>query len=103
MSRERLLGALHMSEVKADTLVRNRVSSDGVVLKRTVAHFAGEEVPAPVREFNEHQAGGLDQLFYINQVASLIEAGAVDWDRPKVVEGLRHLHSLLETALVSTA
>ena len=68
-----------------------------IILKRTTAHLAGEELTAAQAEYNEH-AGGPPASFFINQVIMLLESGSVDWDNEKVLNGLRRLRDLLDKA-----
>lgn len=101
ISRERIATALHITRERVDELLLTRFSGDGEVLKRTTVHFAGRQMTPAQVEYNRGPAGGMDQLFYINQVVSLIEADAVDWSRDRVVAAMKRLHGQLEAKLVS--
>jgi hypothetical protein len=69
-----------------------------IVLKRTTAHLAGEELTEEQFAYNR-QAGGMQPTFYINQIVSMLEADAVDWEDEKVVRGLKRLRELLDKVL----
>jgi len=69
-----------------------------IVLKRTTAHLAGEELTEEQFAYNR-QAGGMQPTFYINQVIAMLEAEAVDWEDEKAVRGLKRLRELLDKAL----
>jgi len=66
------------------------VSASKDVLKRTVAHFAGQEMTEDQRDY-ARRAGGLDQAFYINQVVALIESNSLDMSRKNVRASLEKL------------
>jgi len=95
LSIDNLADALHITRDRADNLVLTRVSATGQVLKRTMAHFAGAPLSDTQGTFNRGKAGGMDQLFYINQVKAILETDSVDWSRQNVIDGLSELHSLL--------
>ena len=101
LSRDVLSGALHITKDRIEKLLLSRITASGDVVKQTMAHFAGREMTSAQRDFNRNRAGGLDQLFYINQVVALLETNSIDWDRDKVVAGLRHLGGLLEKELAA--
>lgn len=95
--------ALHITVERAEKLLVERVAATGEVLKRTMHHLAGKSVTAAQRAFNRDRAGGLDQLFYINQVIALLETDSMDWSRDNVVAGLRRLHEMLGAKMVSAS
>lgn len=72
--------------------------SNPIVLKRTTAHLAGEELTEEQVAYNQ-KAGGMPATFFINQLIAMVEAEAVDWDNEKVVQGFKKLRDLLDTAL----
>jgi hypothetical protein len=96
---DRIAGALHITGDRISELIAERCTADSVVLKRTIEHFAGKQVSEKQRDFIP-RAGGMDQLFYINQVIALLETNSIDWSREKVKEGLTRLHKLLSEHLV---
>jgi hypothetical protein len=71
-------------------------------IKATAAHLAQEQLTARQVTGNE-QAGGMRSLFYVNQVANLLENDLVDWQNPRLVEGLRCLARLLDEVLAAHA
>jgi len=67
-------------------------------LKRTAVHLAGTELTSKQDEY-VRKSGGMHQLFYVNQVAAMLEADTVDWENEGLTSGLKRLHGLLEKAL----
>lgn len=99
LKRENLAEVLNLTIERAEGLLEYRVAAKGEPLKYTMRHLAGEKLTAGQASYNKDKAGGLDQLFYINQVINLLESGSVDWGRATVVAALKRLDSLLEQAL----
>ena len=100
ISRADVAKALNITRKRADNLVMERVSAKGDVLKRTMSHFAGQELTSEQRDYNQ-RAGGLDQSFYINQVIALLETDSINWESPKVVSPLKKLHGLLSDKIAA--
>ena len=101
MKPELVASALNMTserlgQMKAERLAYYKAKPIG--LKRTVAHLAGRELTDEEVSYI-HQAGGMNQTFYINQVIAMIEADTVDWENSSVVKALKRLHELLEKAM----
>jgi hypothetical protein len=99
IERDALAGTLNITRERADELLLDRVALSGETLKRTVAHLAGEHLTDEQSAYNK-KAGGMDQLFYINQVVALLEADAIDWDREIVGAQLRKLSTLLKDVII---
>lgn len=85
-------------EMKAQRLAT--YGMEPVALKRTAAHFAGEELTEAQSSYNL-KAGGLPQGFYVHQVIAMLELDAVDWKNEGLVKALRRLHDLLGKALLA--
>lgn len=100
LSRDQISVALNVTRERLDKFLVERVGMKGEVLKRTTAHLAGKTLTPAQVDFTK-RAGGMDQLFYITQVTMLLESDSVDWDRDKVVEGLRTLGKVLDLALAA--
>ena len=98
LTDDRIADALHMTMDRITRLIKERWTAEQDVLKKTVDHFAGESITKKQREFIP-RAGGMDQLFYINQVIALLETNSIDWDREKVKTALLKLVKLLEKKL----
>lgn len=96
VSRARVLKALHLTKRRAEELLLERVTADGAVMKRTMAHLAGKETTAAQRDYNAKRAGGMNQLFYINQVIALLETDSIDLSRESIVQALHVLRDLIE-------
>lgn len=98
LSREDTAKALSMTVERVESLLLERTTASGEVLKRTMAHFAGDTLLPEQAAYNRG-AGGMDQLFYIRQVIALVESNSIDWERHTVVSALRRLSEALEKAL----
>jgi hypothetical protein len=102
MAPDEVARALNMTveslgELKAERLAYFHAKP--IVLKRTTAHLAGEELTDDQMEYNR-RSGGMNQDFYINQLIGMLEADAVDWESEKVVGALKRLKELLDKSLM---
>ena len=95
--------ALNITVERADQLLLDRVAASGEVLKRTMHHLAGKTLTEEQAEHNRARAGGLDQLFYINQVVALLETDSIDWTRANVKDKLHLLSALLAEKLAQVS
>ncbi len=91
------IGELRVS--KSATVKTGKVTTS-VPIKRTIGHMAGKRLSRAQQAANE-KLGGMGQLFYVNQLITLIETDLVNVDDENLLEGLRKLHGLLETHLTS--
>ena len=85
-----------LSEMKTERFATYKMQPQ--VLKRTAAHLAGKNLTDEEAEYNI-KAGGMHQTFYINQVIAMLEADTADWANPKVTNGLKKLHRLIDEAI----
>lgn len=65
-----------------------------VPLKRTIQHMAGKTLTPEQMEANRHLSG-MNQLFYVNQVISLIENDLLDLKHKELLDRLKHLAELI--------
>jgi hypothetical protein len=65
-----------------------------VAIKATVGHLAGRTL-TPVQAEGAARTGGMSAVFYIGQVANLIEHDLLDLDDPHVTARLAELHNAL--------
>ena len=72
-----------------------------IPLKRTIAHMSGQTLTKAQYEAND-KLSGMNQLFYVNQLVTLIKNDLLDTENEKLLEGLRVLHELLD-GVVATA
>ena len=105
MSRQQIADALHMTRERIESLkaTKTAVGSNGkgaVAIKRTIAHMAGEQLTKGQTEANE-KLGGMNQLFYVNQLIMLLENDLLDKESDDLLQALRRLHELLEAAVVA--
>lgn len=92
---------LNLSEARAAQLVPGRVAMMGtgrVQLKQTIKHMAGQELTKDQAEAN-NKLSGMNQLFYVNQIITLIENDLVDTENSDLLAGMQKLAGLLEQIL----
>lgn len=70
-------------------------SKVAIPLKQTMAPFAGKRL-TPAQVTANQKAGGMSAVFYVRQVAMLIEANALDLEDEQLVGELRRLVDLLD-------
>lgn len=73
-----------------------------VPIKNTIKHMSGKRLTPAQLEANA-KLGGMRQLFYVNQLVTLIENELLDRENDSLMDGLRKLHELLSPALLATA
>jgi len=66
-----------------------------IPLRKTAIHLAGLKLTKSQFEYTQ-KTGGMTQLFYINQVVSMLELDSVDWDNERTVSKLHKLLELLQ-------
>ena len=93
---------MNMTREKLEGTIERKTSGEGVVLKRTVGHFAGKQMTQQQKAFNQ-KAGGMDQKYYIDQVTSLLESNSINWDNENVVEAIESLRKALDNVLAVNA
>ena len=71
-----------------------RSNGDRVALKRTIRHKAGEKLTRKQQKANE-ALGGMNQLFYVNQLIMLIENDLLDRKNETLMERMEHLKGIL--------
>jgi len=101
---DRIASALNMTTGKAEELKAERTAEyklSTVALKGSTDHFAQLKLTKQQSEYNE-KAGGLRQLFYVNQVVLMLELDTVDWSNNNLVAGLTKLAKLLDSKLVTS-
>ena len=98
LSREAIGAALSLTPHATEKLVVQRYATHGMepyTLKRTAKHLGGRELTTAQHTYNE-KAGGLPQLFYVNQVALMLELGTVEEENEALQQGLGKLFDLLQ-------
>jgi hypothetical protein len=101
MQDDEIVTTAAISERKYRQLIENklaRVKGKDVALKRTLHHYAGQELPTRIQGVNE-RAGGMQQRFYVNQVIDLVKNRAIDLDNSEMLDALKTLHGLLHEFL----
>lgn len=79
----------------AGQVVRRGQATETVPLKRTFQKLAGKTLTRQQVEANK-RAGGMQPLFYVNQVINCLEADAVDLSNEVMASRLAHLRELLD-------
>lgn len=98
VERSVVAACLNLTHEKLENIALTRLTDDGQPLKRTMAHFAGETLN-PAQQAANRRAGGMNQLFYIRQVISLLESDTINWADESIAEGLKQLQGALSKAM----
>ncbi len=94
LTRDNAASALSLTREKYGELHRERYATVHRVpyaLKRTATHLAGQDLSDDQHSYNE-KAGGMNQLFYVNQVALMLEKGTIDGSNDGLRAGLENLY-----------
>jgi len=99
ISSEKVAKALSMPFARFEELIKERVafygkSNQPIVLKATVRHMHGEKLTESQKKVNE-KLGGMQQLFYVNQLCMLLETDMLDKDNENLMKGLKKLSKLI--------
>ena len=97
--------ALHLTTDRIQGLRGMRignVSGRPIALKHTIDHMAGRRLTTKQESANK-KLSGMQQLFYVNQLVTLIENDLIDMNNANLLSGLDKLHGLLETVSVKAA
>ena len=101
---ERLAHALGMTMEKLENLKIRKTAIDpnvGIIpIKATLRNFAGEKLEQKQVKGNQ-VAGGMSQVFYVNQVTNLIENKLVDRTDEKLMTKLAELYEKLKLFFAS--
>lgn len=73
---------------------RNGKKKRNVPIKNTIRHMRGKQITKKQVEANE-KLGGLNQMFYCNQIILLLEADLIDKENGPLIERLEHLYGAL--------
>lgn len=101
LERERVAVVLRATPVRLEEVERGYfalMGSQPVPTKRTIAHMCGRQLTPAQVETNK-KLGGMNQFFYVNQLLLLIDNDLIDWDNPKLLEGLYRLAQRLGDVL----
>lgn len=95
---------VRLERLKELTIARTAKSSDlqPMPIKRTFEHMAGATFTAEQQETNKHSSG-MKQVFYVNQIISMIESDMLDSDDAGLFARLKRLHELLDDLLVGVS
>jgi hypothetical protein len=103
ISEDDIASALNITREKIGEIVKIKFGTsgnEGVALKQTTQHMSGHSMTKKQVDYNK-TAGGLHQLFYVNQVIAMIESGSVDWKNANLVAGLTKLGKLIDKTLAT--
>jgi len=89
-----------VGELRADRVGEMRVAGKKVEvpLKRTINHKAGSVLTQRQVQAND-RLGGMNQLFYVNQLIELIEAELLDRSNERLMGRLEHLAEILDSVV----
>jgi len=93
-----LATALNVTPERIGELTASRIGSVSgrpIALKQTIRHKAGQELTSQQASAND-KLSGMNQLFYVNQLVTLIENDLIDTDNEDLIKGLEHLARLLK-------
>lgn len=94
------LGKLELRKTALGT--NASLSVQKIPIKATVRHLAGQQL-TPTQQVASERTGGMQPLFYVNQVTNLIEGDLVDWNNVNLVLALTKLRDLLNVKIVSSS
>lgn len=97
----RIATALHLTVERITELLATRTATFGggpVPLKRTLLHMAGRRL-TKAQEKAQEKLSGMNQVFYVNQLITLIDADLLDTENPVLMETLRKLYGLLKVVI----
>lgn len=97
--------ALSITVNRVESIIVNKtaVKGDGkatrkqpktIAIKRTIGHKAGQKLTKGQQEANK-KLGGMNQLFYVNQLIILFEADLLDSENADLMERLKVLGELI--------
>lgn len=86
----------------AETSSGNEAPNGTVALKQTIRHMAGH-VLTPGQVTANGKLSGMNQVFYVNQLITLIESDLIDTDNEEVLSRLRHLAGLIRGMKIAKA
>ena len=94
-----IASALHVSvnwlgDLKA-TRVATKAGGLSVALKRTIQHKAGKHLTKVQLAAND-KLSGMNQVFYVNQICTLIESDLLDVENVELMLRLQHLWKLID-------
>ena len=105
LSDQLVAGALNLTAERIGSLRSTRiagVAARPIALKQTIRHMAGRKLTKKQETVNT-KLSGMNQLFYVNQVAMLIESNLVDADNAELMKGFEKLRLLLDRYLKKAA
>ncbi len=85
-----------VSDLTTSRTARGVTPRSRVPLKRTIKHMAGKQLTQEQVDANK-RLGGMNQLYYVNQIIMLIDADLLDPDNGRLIERLAHLGELIST------
>lgn len=103
---ERLAKALSVTPGRLGDLMRAKIGlgpdGEAIALKRTLHHMRETPLTPAQIQVNKH-AGGMAQMFYVNQLIALIENDLVDDANNLLVQQLKRLNNILDGYLTTLA
>ena len=94
---ELVSSALNLTVAKLGELRGSRIGSlsgQPIALKNTIRHMAGKELTQAQSDAND-KLSGMNALFYVNQLITLIENDLIDKSNEELAHGLANLSDLI--------
>ncbi len=93
--------ALNITPARMSALTSGRVGKVGsrsVPLKQTIRHMAGRSL-TPEQETANQKLSGMNQLFYVNQIITLLANDLLDVSNTDLLDGLAKLRDLIDGSI----
>lgn len=97
ISPEQVAEALRITTDRIGQLMTNRIGTSGgrpIALKQTIRHMRGKAL-TPEQVTANDKLSGMNALFYVNQLLTLIENDLIDQTNEELMQGLDKLRDLL--------
>lgn len=94
-----------IGELKANKIGKLHIvgkTDRSIPIKRTISHMGGQQLTQKQSDAND-KLGGMNQLFYVNQLVLLIENDLLDRSNSHLMAALRNLAQLLTDEFVEKA
>jgi hypothetical protein len=93
------LGVMRVGELRS---AKRNGPHTSIPIKRTIRHMSGKRLTQAQSDTND-KLGGMEQLFYVNQLTMLIENKLLDVENEGLMKGVVKLHKLLDSVVLATA
>ena len=105
IKQDLVAAALNITTERIGSLTTTRIGraqGSPIALKRTISHMAGHDL-TPDQAAANKKLSGMNQMFYVNQLITLIESDLLTTDDDDLMAGLAKLSGLLSGLLKKKA